>query len=264
VELLLAHVLRLPRLQLYLNFERVLKAAELDPLRELVRRRGAREPLQYLVGSTDFCGLELAVTPAVLIPRPETELLAERAWTFLNARAGAGGAPTAALDFGTGSGCLAITLATRCPAATVQALDLSEAALAVARANAERHGVAGRIQFHAGDGFAALPAATAFDLIVANPPYIPAAEIATLQPEVRDHEPRGALEGGVDGLDFVRRLAAEGAAWLRPGGGLMLEFGDGQAAAAQDHFTRAGWADVTIEPDLTRRPRMLIARRGDA
>ncbi len=125
VELLLAHVLRQPRLRLYLEFDRALTEAELAPLRELVRRRGAREPLQYLVGATSFCGLELAVTPAVLIPRPETEQLAERAWTFLGAR----GEEVSALDFGTGSGCLAVTLAVKCPGATVWALDTSPAAL---------------------------------------------------------------------------------------------------------------------------------------
>jgi release factor glutamine methyltransferase len=253
----------MPRLKLYLNFDRVLTDAELAPLRELVKRRGAREPLQYLVGSASFCGLELQVTPAVLIPRPETELLAERAWTFLKGASGAGGPPTA-LDFGTGSGCLALALAVQCPAAMVHAVDISEAALGVARGNAERHAVGSRIQFHLGDGFAVVPSGSTFDLIVANPPYIPAGEIPTLEPEVRDHEPRGALDGGADGLDLVRRLSAEGGRWLKPGGRLMLEFGHGQAGVARDRFTADGWVDVTVENDLTRRPRMLIAGRCDA
>ncbi len=259
VELLLAHVLNLPRLKLYLDFERRLTEPELAALRALVQRRGAREPLQYLIGSTSFCGLELRVTPDVLVPRPETELLAERAWTLL---ASLDSRPATALDFGTGSGCLAIALAARCPHATITALDVSPTALAVARGNAERHGVGERVQFVAGDGFAALPAGARFDLIVANPPYIPSAELARLQPEVREHEPHGALDGGVDGLDFIRRLAAEGAPWLRPAGRLLLEFGDGQSEPAASLFAAHGWAVEAVENDLTSRPRILVARVG--
>ena len=257
VELLLAHVLGMPRLKLYLNFERGLSGTELDTVRELVKRRGAREPLQYLVGSTSFCGLELRVTPDVLIPRPETELLAERAWCFLGQL---DSRPATALDFGTGSGCLAIALAVRCPAAAVTAVEVSASALAVASANAARHGVSGRVRFVEGDGFAAMPAEARFHLIVANPPYIPRAELATLQPEVRDHEPRSALDGGADGLDFIRRLAAEGARWLHPGGRLMLEFGDGQAEAVGALFADQGWTVEAVENDLTSRPRILVAR----
>lgn len=262
-ELLLAYVLRVPRLRLYLEFERVLTDAERDTLRELVRRRGAREPLQYLLGTVNFCGLELRVTPAVLIPRPETELLAERAWTFL---AGRGGdeSPPAALDFGTGSGCLAIALAVHCPAAQVTATDISAAALEVARANAARHAVEARIRFLTGEGFAALAPEARFDLIVANPPYIPSAEIARLQPEVRDHEPRLALDGGPDGLTVLRRLATEGRAWLKPGGRLMTELGDGQAECAVELFGAAGWTGVAVENDWTNRPRMLVADRPPA
>lgn len=263
-ELLLAHVLHQPRLKLYLEFERVLSEPELAALRELVRRRGAREPLQYLVGSVNFCGLELAVNPAVLIPRPETELLAERAWTFLAGQAGSPEAPPAALDFGTGSGCLAIALAVHCPEARVWAVDLSPAALEVARANAARHGVEARIHFVPSDGFAALPAGERFDLIVANPPYIPTAEIARLQPEVRDHEPRAALDGGPDGLAVIRRLATGSAAWLKPGGRLMLEVGDDQADTATALLTAAGWGGVTVENDWTNRPRLLVAERAGA
>lgn len=258
-ELLLAHVLRVPRLRLYLEFERVLGEAELAALRELVRRRGAREPLQYLLGTVNFCGLELAVTPAVLIPRPETELLAERAWTFLTGRGGP--AAPAALDLGTGSGCLAIALAVHCPRAEITATDVSPAALAVARGNAARHGVESRIQFLPGAGFAGLPPGADFDLIVANPPYIPSGEIAHLQPEVRDHEPRVALDGGPDGLAVLRQLAAEGGAWLRPGGRLMVELGDGQAESAAGLFGASGWTGIAVENDWTNRPRMLIAGR---
>jgi release factor glutamine methyltransferase len=260
VELLLAHVLGLPRLQLYLNFERLLTAPELESLRELVRRRGRREPLQHLVGSTSFCGLEIRVTPDVLIPRPETEVLAELAWTWLNGRGPA--PPVTVLDFGTGSGCLAIALAVKCPQAQVYAVDVSAPALAVAQANGERLGVAKRIRWVCGDGFAALDQQTRFDLVVANPPYLPTAVIATLQPEVRDFDPRLALDGGIDGLDFMRRLAREGPGVLRPGGCLMAELGDGQATDARGLFASSGWFVEAVASDLANRPRILIARPG--
>ncbi len=263
VELLLAHVLKLPRMGLYLNFERVLTPAELDEVRELVRRRGQREPLQHIVGSTSFCGLELAVNKSVLVPRPETEQLAELGWEFLNARASAvAGArePVAALDFGTGSGCLAITLAVKVPAAQIVAVDISENALAVARENAARHQVGDRIRFVSGDGFAAVPAGMSFDLIVANPPYIPAAEIETLEPEVRDYDPRPALNGGAQGLDFYERLAREAGAALRPGGRIMVEFGDGQAEAVRGMFERQNWVVEQVKPDYSGRLRFLAAR----
>jgi len=259
VELLLAHVLRLPRLQLYLNFERSLQDLQLDQVRELVRRRGNREPLQHLTGSAAFCGFDLAVTADVLIPRPETELLAERAWTLL---AASSAATPQALDFGTGSGCLAIALAKHCPTSRLAALDISEPALSLARTNALQHGVADRIDWMHGDGFGALPAGRRFDLIVANPPYIPSAEIASLDPEVRDHDPRCALDGGPDGLDLIRRLAAEAGAFLLPSGHLLLEFGDAQAPAVSSLFAGQGWTAATVEPDLSGRARIFIARPG--
>src|SRR5690349_5934681 len=175
-ELLVAHVLQMPRMQVYLNFERVLTTAEEDTLRQLVVRRGEREPLQHILGSTSFCGLEMVVNRQVLVPRPETELLAEQGWTYLNRRAGDGLEPIA-LDFGTGSGCLAIALAVHCPQAQITALDISAEALEIARSNAARHGVDGRIRFQQGNGLSALAGERGFDLIVANPPYIPSSEI---------------------------------------------------------------------------------------
>ncbi|MBU6399805.1 MAG: peptide chain release factor N(5)-glutamine methyltransferase [Verrucomicrobia bacterium] len=260
-ELLLAHVLRIPRLELYLRFERVLSNAELQALRDLVKRRGARIPLQHLLGSVSFCGLALAVNPSVLIPRPETELLAEQAWRFLARLTAETGAAPAALDFGTGSGCLAITLAVNCPGVRVTALDLSLEALAVARLNASSQGVSDQLDFLHGDGFAALPEGRQFNLIVTNPPYIPRAEIARLQPEVRDHDPRLALDGGEDGLDFFRRLAAEAPRFLRPDGRLLAEFGDGQAERVAGLFAGGCWKLDRVEPDLTGRPRFLLASK---
>jgi len=259
VELLLAHVLKMPRMNLYLNFERALPAKEVDTLRELVRRRGQREPLQYILGSTSFCGLELSVSRHVLVPRPETEMLAERAWNFL------GKLPPesqpCALDLGTGSGCLAIALAVRAPHARLAATDLSDEALNMARQNASRLKVATRIEFHRGDGFAALNKDQRFDLIVSNPPYIATSEIQTLEPEVRDYEPRMALDGGPDGLDFYRRIAAEGGAFLRPGGKLMLELNDHGGEEIGEIFAHEGWTVEAIEPDYNQFQRIFIANK---
>lgn len=259
-ELLLAHLLKLPRMKLYLNFERALTTDETDALRELIRRRGQREPLQHIVGSTSFCGFEIKVNPNVLVPRPETELLAEEGWKFLSARSTT--ESQTALDFGTGSGCIAIALAAKCPNATVFALDVSADALALAKQNAEQNRVAERIRFFQGNGFTALPSddANRFDLIVSNPPYIATAEIETLDPEVRDFDPRGALDGGADGLDFYRRLANESAAFLKPDGRVMVEFGDDQAAAITKIFEAQKWIVEAVREDYTQRQRILIAR----
>ncbi len=261
VELLLAHALGVPRLNLYLQFERELTGETLDHLREGVQRRGRREPLQYILGSAAFCGLEFRVSSAVLIPRPETELLAEQAWQFL---ARAGGSAPRVLDYGTGSGCLAVTLALKCPAAAVHAVDVSAAALEVARDNATRHGVAERLRFYCGDGFATLPAELIFDLIVANPPYLRSGDLASLEPEVRDHEPQSALDGGPDGLRVHACLAAGGAARLRRPGCLMVELGDGQEQPVVALLVRHNWIVERVEADYSGRPRILTARPAGA
>ena len=265
-ELLLAHALKMPRMKLYLNFERTLTPAELAATRELVKRRSQREPLQHITSSTSFCGLEISVSKHVLVPRPETELLAELGWEWLEStlqRASEqpkGWTPTA-LDFGTGSGCIAIALAVKCAAAQITALDVSPDALAVARQNAASHNANGRIQFFQGDGFAALPDKIQFDIIISNPPYIASAEITTLQTEVRDYDPRAALDGGADGLDFYRRLAREAGDFLKPGGKLMAEFGDGQAEAIRQIFEREKWVVEAITTDYSHRARILTARK---
>jgi len=262
IELMLAHVLEIPRLKLYLDFNRTLGDRELDALRGLVARRAAREPLQHILGSTSFCGLEMTVNREVLVPRPETELLAERAWQFLQDRAEGGKKPVQVLDFGTGSGCLAITMAVKVATAQVHAIDVSEPALRVARQNAVLHQVGDRIRFQAGDGFAALPEGVQFDLQVSNPPYIPTAELETLEPEVRDHDPRAALDGGSDGLDLYRRLAREAPAFLAQGGRIMLEFGDGQEQSLREIFSAEAWIIDAVEEDYSKRPRILIAHRA--
>jgi release factor glutamine methyltransferase len=259
-ELLLAHLLKLPRMQLYLNFERALSAAEVDIFRELIRRRSQREPLQYVIGSTSFCGLEIAVNRHVLIPRSETELLAERGWQFLTQLPASNHQPSIALDFGTGSGCVAIALAVRSPRAQISALEISAEALELSRQNVERHAMAERIHLICGDGLAVLPARSVFDLIISNPPYVPTAEIETLQPEVREYEPRGGLDGGTDGMDFFRRMAREAGPFLKPGGRLMLEFGDGQADAIRQIVERENWIVEAVQEDYTHRPRIIILK----
>jgi len=287
-ELLLAHVLKLPRMKLYLNFDRVLTPAETDALRESVKRRGQREPLQHITGSTSFCGFEITVSRHTLVPRPETEMLAEFGWQFLQGRAeprvGQGAqqcVPAGALDFGTGSGCIAIALAAKCPQAQIVATDVSTDALTLAQESAARNQVEGRIEFLHGDGLAVLtarwgerpreskeiaPAGSPgvsphqFDLIISNPPYIPSAEIATLEPEVRDFDPRAALDGGADGLDFYRNLAAEAKPFLKSDGKIMLEFGDGQAEAVATIFETQKWIVEAVKEDYSHRARILIAR----
>jgi release factor glutamine methyltransferase len=205
--------------------------------------------------------LDLAVTPDVLIPRPETELLAERAWGYLNQRVLEGTASPLVLDFGTGSGCLAIAVAVHCPTAKVEALDISERALEVAARNAARHGLAGHIHFSHGSSPAALPGEMRFDLLLSNPPYIPTAEIETLAPEVREHEPRSALDGGVDGLNCYRTLAECGRPLLKPAGRIMVECGDGQAEPVRRLLEKQNWIVEAIVQDYTQRPRIVIAHQ---
>jgi release factor glutamine methyltransferase len=278
VELLCAHLLKMPRMKLYLNFERVLTETETNALRGFIKRRAAREPLQQITGSTSFCGFEIAANRHALVPRPETELLAELGWQFLST---INYQPSTALDFGTGTGCIAIALAVKCPDAKISATDISADALELARENAAKNNVAERIEFLQGDGFAALarwgerprepkenfqdgsPGVSPhqFDLIVSNPPYIPSVEIATLQPEVRDFDPRAALDGGTDGLDFYRMLAAEAKPFLKPNGKIMLEFGDGQAADIKKIFENEKWVVEAVKDDYSQRARILIARK---
>jgi release factor glutamine methyltransferase len=241
-ELLVAHVLTLPRVQLYVQFERVLSPEELAALRDLIKRRQAGESIAYLTGRKEFWKLELAVDARVLVPRPDTETLVEEAL----ARIGEATSPRIA-DVGTGSGALAITLAKLRPGAAVFASDVSAPALEVARANAERLGAA--VTFVEGDLAAPLAAYAPFSLMLANLPYVPTADLASLPPDVRS-EPALALDGGADGLDLVRRLVADAPALLGAAGVLALEIGAGQAEATRASLQAAGFADVQTRKDL--------------
>lgn len=252
-ELLLAEVLGLDRVGLYLNYDRPLQADELAAYRQLVGRRSRREPLQYILGRAEFWSLPFKVGPAVLIPRPDTEILVEEALRRVRADG-------TILDVGTGSGAVAVALASELSAARLVGIDVSEAALEVAAENARYNGVAERVDLLQAD-LACLPAGP-FDLIVANPPYIPNAELAGLMPEVRDHEPALALAGGDDGLDCYRLLAGQAASRLQPGGWLLAEVGIGQAAAVQEIFAAAELQEGFCRNDLNGIPRVVGGRRA--
>lgn len=229
-EVLLAHTLGLTRAQLLARPEHPLSPEQQARYAALIDRAAAGEPLAYLTGVREFHGLEFAVDARVLVPRPETELLVDLALNFL-ATERAANAEKRVMDVGTGSGCIAVTIAVKHPAASVTATDISEEALAVARANAERHGVAPRITFFRSDLLSSLRLLPAsFDLIAANLPYIASDELRTLA--VARHEPRLALDGGPDGLLWIRRLLVDAPRALKPGGLLLLEIGATQGAAA--------------------------------
>lgn len=250
-ELLLAATLDLDRVGLYVNFERPLDPGELTAFRERVQRRAAREPLQYIIGETEFWSLVFKVSPAVLIPRADTEILVEEALKRIEGSA-------RVLDVGTGSGAIAIALAHEKPEIQVMALDCSEQALDVARGNASRYGVAERINFLVGD-LAMLPSGP-FEVIVSNPPYIPSRDWEGLMPEVRDHEPRLALDGGEDGLQAYRLLASQAGQLLTPGGWLLVEVGIDQAVSVGDLFKAAGLAEVTWRDDYAGIPRVVMGQ----
>ena len=357
-ELLLGHVLGLDRVKVYLSYERPLTDAELERLRPLVRRRGNREPLAWILGEKEFFGHAFVVTPGVLVPRPDTETLVEAALAWISegssgdrgaspphgglagrlrgraasapALAGPGAAslahadsatpsaspvtppPTAkaslpwsaevaaeasakedadatpsdtaeatesggvagggalppqadteppiyVADIGSGSGCIGLTLALERPAVRVFAVDRSEEALAATRTNVAKHGLEKRVAVLRGDLLAAIPAGRTVDWIVSNPPYIPTADLDTLQPEVRDHEPRGALDGGADGLDVYRILVPAAAARARKG--VLVEVGAGQAPAVAAMMTAAGLSEVRIWKDLSGTERVVGGRR---
>jgi release factor glutamine methyltransferase len=253
-ELLLGHVIGRRRMQLYLEFERPLTAAELDQLRPLVRRRGQQEPLQYVLGEAEFRGLRLKVDRRALIPRPETELLVELVHTW----AGTQAPVLRALDLGTGSGAIAVALATLWPGAAVVAAERCPDALTLARENFAALGLEGRIQPVAATWFDGVPTGP-YDAIVSNPPYLTAAEVAATAPEVREHEPRAALEAPEEGLADLRAILEAAPGYLRPGGLLALETGCDHRAALCARLQAAGFQSVAAHQDLTGRDRFILA-----
>jgi len=254
-ELLLLHTLQIPRVTLIAYPDRDLSPDQHALYQIAISRRLQLEPIQYITGEQEFYGLRLHVSPAVLIPRPETEHLVEAVLALLPAKQ-----PLKLADIGTGSGAIAIALAVHLPLAQITALDLSTEALAVATSNAREHNVANRIDFFESDLLAAVDNRTeTFDALVSNPPYIPESDRATLHPQVREHEPATALFAGETGLDIYRRLVPQAFSALKPNGLLALEIGHGQ----REHLTQllAGWNDVSFVNDLQQIPRVVLARK---
>jgi release factor glutamine methyltransferase len=254
-ELLMGHALGLPRMRLYIEFERPVSDPELAAIRELVRRRGRREPLQHVLGFTEFSGLRLKTDARALIPRPETELLVE---TVVSRT---GEAPARILDLGTGGGAIALALAARFPLARVTAVDSSPEALSLAAENAASTGLTERVTFIRSDWFAAVAPGAAFDLIVSNPPYLSREETDAAAPEVRAHEPAAALTSGDGGFADIAAIAAGSAGFLAPGGMLALETGTGHHPRLAALLQKSGFARSESLRDLTGRSRFVLAWR---
>ena len=258
-EVLLCAVLKCQRITLYVDFERPLSEEELATYREYVRRRGNFEPLAYILGERAFMRNTFKVNKATLVPRPETELLVESLVRIapLLKREG----DVKILDIGTGSGAIIVSLLVYLPNAKGVGVDISVDALIVAKENSEKIGVTGRIGFVRSDVFSKLPLEKKFDIIVSNPPYIPAGDIAGLDKDVQQ-EPRGALDGGADGLDFYRRITAEAMDHMAEEGVLAFEIGIGQAAAVQQLCLDAGFVKTAVRKDYAGIERMVFAVRA--
>ena len=250
-EVLLSHLLGEKRIYLYVHFDQPLTADELAKYKEMVKRRSAGEPVAYICGEKEFMGLTFKVTPAVLVPQPDTETLVEAAIERLRGK----NSPRIA-DICTGSGAIALALAHYLPETSVAATDISADAVSIAKENAETLELSERVQFFEGDLLAPLAGET-FDAIVSNPPYIPGADIESLPREVRA-EPRLALDGGADGLDFYRRLVGDSAALLNDGGFLAVECGDTQAGAIVEMAATGGFGKTEIVRDLADKERVVV------
>lgn len=267
-EVLLAHARNCRRIELYTSFEEEPAEAIRNSFRELVKKRAAGQPVAHLVGAREFYSLAFKVTPDVLVPRPESELLIVRLVELAAKRERTAGQTLHVADVGAGSGALAVCAAKNVPDCRVTAIDISPAALAIAKENAERHGVTERIEFIESDLFAALPAERRFDFILSNPPYVSTSEMGALPRDVRDFEPRLALEAGPRGTEIIERLAAQAADRLEPQGWLLIEISPQlagrveQIVASEPRLVWQGTAN-----DLSRRPRVAqatIARSPDA
>jgi release factor glutamine methyltransferase len=257
-ELLAAHALGVSRVALYMDLDRPLDAHERAALRALVARRRAHEPIAYIIGHRDFYKHRFVVRSGVLIPRPETETLVEGALRFLPPEG-----PARALELGVGSGVIAVSLLLERPELAFVGVDVSNAALSLTAENAAALGVADRFELREGDLFAAISADERFRVIVSNPPYIPRAEIDALVADVREHEPRLALDGGEDGLDLHRRIASAAASHLEEGGALLVEVGDDQAGAVMElHRETGAYAETHSLADLGGMPRVVVSTRA--
>ncbi len=260
-ELLLSHVVGLKRIELYTQFEKIVAKEQLDRLHDLVKRAGQHEPIAYIIGRTEFYSLQLYVTPDCMIPRPETELLVERAIEFLRKRS----SRHFVCDLGTGSGCIAIAIARNYPDADITATDISEAALKIAAKNIEKYQLGDRIRLLCGDLFDPImsqPDVDEFDLIVCNPPYVSAVEFEKLDKTIKDYEPKLALYAGEDGLDICRRIVKKVDQLLKSDAALMLEVGYNQGQAVRELLEQAKcFSEITIEKDFSNNDRVVTARK---
>jgi release factor glutamine methyltransferase len=264
-EVLMAHVLGWQRIDLYLRHDQPMAGEELDRFREAIRRRSQREPLAYITGTKEFWSLLFRVTPRVLIPRPETEVLVEAAVQAIRERETRREGPLRVLEIGTGSGAAAIALATEVgEGIQLFATDRSPEALEIAMANARALNAEGRVRFLQGDLFEALgPNQTPFSVILSNPPYVDAEQMEGLEPEIRDYEPREALDGGDEGLAVIGRIIREAPRRLEAGGALLLEVGDGQRASIEEILRGSGcWSGWAWRQDLSGKDRVLCATKG--
>jgi release factor glutamine methyltransferase len=260
-EILLAHQLRMDRVKLYLRFDQPLNEREVAGYREIVRRRLRREPIQYITGVQEFWSLPFAVNRHVLIPRPETELLVELGRDRLQEMHPSEEDSPRVLDLGSGCGAVAVAVAKESPRARIWASDISGPALETARQNAETHGVSDRILFLQGDLWQPAGDLT-FDLILSNPPYVAKEEYDTLPPEIRDHEPRAALDGGAGGYVYIHRIIEAAFRHMVPGGWVMVEMAPGQTERAVNAFSAAGeYEDVQRVKDYSRQDRVVMARK---
>lgn len=266
-ELLLADVLKIERLQLYVQYERPLAPEEKASYRQLIKRRANGEPVQYILGEREFWSLPFFVEPGVLIPRPDTETLVELALTEIDARLAAGREQLRVADVGTGSGCIGITLAHQRPEVVVHAVDINPVPVRVATRNAARHNLSERFIVRQGDGLKAFSAPNdpgPFDIIVSNPPYIREDEFPELMREVRDHEPRDALVSGLDGMNLIRQLISDTSVSqvLQPDGVFLIEIGSlSQAEETAQLLESNKFSTTSIHNDLGKRPRVVVGSR---
>lgn len=262
-ELLLAHSLELTRVELYVQYDRPLKEEEREKFKRVLKERCAGKPLQYITGNQAFRRLNLRVGDGVFIPRPETELLVEKVIDEIGFAAASSNSRLMLLDLGAGAGTICLALAEELEDADIWAVDISEKSLAVAEANAIAHGLENKVTFICGDLFSALPRTPAmkFDAIVANPPYIPSAQIDTLQAEVKNHEPREALDGGATGMDFYRRITERASQYLEDRGLIAFEVGIDQSVLVSDLLVDSGFPSIDTYEDYNGIKRVIIGRR---
>ncbi len=258
-ELLLAHALGQSRMQLYLEYDKPLKAEEIEAYRHLIRRRLRREPLQYILGKWGFYSVELEVGPGVLIPRPETEILVEAVLRIAKAREFENRDCIHAVDMGTGCGCIPVSICMEDARFSFVAIDISAKALSYARQNISKYGLEKRIELREGNLFATISEGESFDFIISNPPYVSQGEWLQLEPEVKDYEPKEALIGGPSGLEYLLEIGKRAREYLRKPGYLLMELSPSQSQEMKDVLVSMGYGHIRVIKDLNGRDRVITA-----